>query len=91
MRLKVLLTGSIRYFSCIVYFCWCCIKSSGSKHFEYGKIPEFHVAEQFVEGMHGAEHLAVGIALVGLAVGIGLFAFAYGAVKSFAKQVLVLA
>ncbi len=42
--------------------------------------------------MHGAEHLAVGIALAGLAVGIGLwFAFAYGAVKSFAKQVLVLA
>ncbi len=52
------------------------------------KIPEFHVAEQFVEGMHGAEHLAVGIALVGLVVGIALFTFAYGAVKSFAQTSL---
>ncbi|TDH85965.1 NADH-quinone oxidoreductase subunit L, partial [Acinetobacter baumannii] len=33
--------------------------------------------------------LALGIALVGLAVGIGLFSFAYGAVKSVAKTSLV--
>lgn len=38
--------------------------------------------------MHGAEHLAVGIALVGLVVGIALFTFAYGAVKSFAQTSL---
>ena len=35
--------------------------------------------------MHGAEHLAVGIALAGLAVAIVLFAFAYKAVKGFAE------
>ena len=39
-------------------------------------------------GMHTAEYTAVGIALVGLAIGVVLFAFAYNAVKSFAKTSL---
>ncbi|MGO3383206.1 MAG: NADH-quinone oxidoreductase subunit L [Acinetobacter guillouiae] len=47
-------------------------------------IPAFEVSQAIEEGMHGAEHLAVGIALVGLAVGVVLFAFAYKAVQGFA-------
>ncbi|MEG2359447.1 MAG: NADH-quinone oxidoreductase subunit L, partial [Acinetobacter sp.] len=37
---------------------------------------------------HSAEWTAVGIASVGLVIGVVLFAFAYGAVKSFAKTSL---
>lgn len=48
-------------------------------------IPAFEVSQAIEEGMHGAEHLAVGIALVGLVVGVVLFAFAYKAVKNFAE------
>ncbi|WP_010115119.1 NADH-quinone oxidoreductase subunit L [Acinetobacter sp. P8-3-8] len=48
-------------------------------------IPAFEVSQALEEGMHGAEHLAVGIALAGLAVAIVLFAFAYKAVKGFAE------
>lgn len=49
------------------------------------KIPAFVIPEALEHGMHSAEWTAVGIALVGLAIGVVLFAFAYSAVKSFAK------
>ncbi|MEB3768019.1 NADH-quinone oxidoreductase subunit L [Acinetobacter sp. MD2] len=49
------------------------------------KIPAFDIPENLEAMVHGAEHTAVGIALVGLAIGVVLFAFAYGAVKAFAQ------
>ncbi|MBL8323208.1 MAG: NADH-quinone oxidoreductase subunit L [Acinetobacter sp.] len=52
------------------------------------KIPAFNVPEALEHGMHSAEYTAVGIALAGLVIGVILFAFAYGAVKSFAKTSL---
>jgi NADH:ubiquinone oxidoreductase subunit 5 (chain L)/Multisubunit Na+/H+ antiporter, MnhA subunit len=52
------------------------------------QIPAFNIPEALEHGMHSAEYTAVGIALAGLAVGVVLFAFAYGAVKSFAKTSL---
>ena len=52
------------------------------------KIPAFNIPEALEQGMHSAEYTAVGIALVGLAIGVVLFAFAYGAVKAFAKTSL---
>ncbi len=51
-------------------------------------IPSFVVPETLEAAVAHAEHLASGIALAGLAVGIFLFAFAYGAVKSFAQTSL---
>ena len=44
--------------------------------------------EALEHGMHSAEYTAVGIALVGLVIGVVLFAFAYSAVKGFAKTSL---
>src|SRR3990167_8444477 len=52
------------------------------------KIPAFVIPEALENGMHSAEYTAVGIALVGLVIGVVLFAFAYGAVKGFAKTSL---
>ncbi|MGN0937224.1 MULTISPECIES: NADH-quinone oxidoreductase subunit L [Acinetobacter] len=52
------------------------------------QIPAFNIPEALEHGMHSAEYTAVGIALAGLVVGVVLFAFAYGAVKSFAKTSL---
>ena len=52
------------------------------------KIPTFDIPAALEHGMHTAEHTAVGIALVGLVVGIVLFAFAYKAVQSFARTCL---
>ncbi|WP_110975555.1 NADH-quinone oxidoreductase subunit L [Acinetobacter sp. WCHAc060042] len=52
------------------------------------KIPTFVVPEALEHGMHSAEYTAVGIALVGLVIGVVLFAFAYNAVKGFAKTSL---
>lgn len=52
------------------------------------KIPAVIIPEAMEAGVHGAEHMAVGIALAGLVIGVILFAFAYGAVKSFAKTSL---
>lgn len=52
------------------------------------KIPAVIIPEAMEAGVHGAEHMAVGIALTGLVIGVILFAFAYGAVKSFAKTSL---
>lgn len=52
------------------------------------KIPAVIIPEAMEAGVHGAEHIAVGIALAGLVIGVILFAFAYGAVKSFAKTSL---
>ncbi len=49
------------------------------------KIPAFKVDKHLMHGMHSAEYTAVGIALVGLVVGIVLFVFAYNAVKGFAR------
>lgn len=52
------------------------------------KIPAFVIPEALKHGMHSAEYTAVGIALVGLVIGVVLFAFAYSAVKGFAKTSL---
>jgi len=52
------------------------------------KIPAVIIPEAMEAGVHGAEHMAVSIALAGLVIGVILFAFAYGAVKSFAKTSL---
>lgn len=52
------------------------------------KIPAFVTPEALEHGMHSAEWTAVGIALVGLVIGVVLFAFAYSAVKGFAKTSL---
>lgn len=52
------------------------------------KIPAFVIPEALEHGMHSAEYTAVGIALVGLVIGVVLFAFAYSAVKCFAKTSL---
>lgn len=52
------------------------------------KVPAFKIPEALEHGMHTAEYTAVGIALAGLALGVVLFAFAYNAVKSFAKTSL---
>ncbi|MEQ1148687.1 NADH-quinone oxidoreductase subunit L [Acinetobacter johnsonii] len=52
------------------------------------KIPAFVIPEALEHGMHSAEYTAVGIALVGLVIGVVLFAFAYRAVKGFAKTSL---
>lgn len=51
-------------------------------------IPAFVMTDALAHLQHGVELKAVGIALAGLAVGIFLFAFAYGAVKSFAQSSL---
>ena len=52
------------------------------------KIPAFVIPEALEHGMHSAEWTAVGIASVGLVIGVVLFAFAYSAVKDFAKTSL---
>ncbi|MBV7310164.1 MULTISPECIES: NADH-quinone oxidoreductase subunit L [Acinetobacter] len=52
------------------------------------KIPAFVIPEALEHGMHSAEWTAVGIALVGLVIGVVLFAFAYSVVKGFAKTSL---
>lgn len=51
-------------------------------------IPTFVMTEALAHLQHGIELKAVGIALAGLVVGIFLFVFAYGAVKSFAQSSL---
>ena len=71
--LAVLSTG-------LAYF----LKAPVEKALTAANIPVFEVSEALTHGMHSAEYTAVGIALVGLAVGIVLFAFAYNAVKGFA-------
>lgn len=48
-------------------------------------IPSFNIPKALEHGMHNAEYTAVGIALVGLVVGIVLFTVAYNAVKGFAN------
>ncbi|MDM1780892.1 NADH-quinone oxidoreductase subunit L [Acinetobacter indicus] len=52
------------------------------------QIPAFIIPEALEAGAHGAEYVAIGVALAGLAVGVVLFAFAYNAVKSFAQTSL---
>ncbi len=49
------------------------------------KIPAFVIPDALVAGAHGAEYVAIAVALSGLAVGVVLFVFAYSAVKNFAK------
>ncbi|MCH4248759.1 NADH-quinone oxidoreductase subunit L [Acinetobacter populi] len=49
------------------------------------KIPAFIIPESLEHAVHGAEHLAVGIALAGLLLGVVLFVFAYGSVKNIAN------
>ena len=48
-------------------------------------IPAFIIPENLVAGAHGAEYIAIAVALSGLAVGVVLFAFAYNTVKGFAN------
>ena len=52
------------------------------------QIPAFIIPEALEAGAHGAEYIAIGVALAGLAVGVVLFAFAYNAVKGFAQTSL---
>ena len=52
------------------------------------KIPAFIIPEALEAGAHGAEYIAIAVALSGLVVGVILFAFAYGAVKGFAQTSL---
>ena len=52
------------------------------------QIPAFVIPEALEAGAHGAEYVAIAIALVGLAVGVVLFAFAYKAVQGFARTSL---
>ena len=75
--LAVLSTG-------LAYF----LKAPVEKALTAAKIPVFEVSEALTHGMHSAEYTAVGIALVGLAVGVVLFAFAYKSVKAFAATTL---
>ena len=49
-----------------------------------GQIPAFIIPEALEAGAHGAEYIAIAVALTGLVVGVVLFAFAYNAVKRFA-------
>lgn len=51
-------------------------------------IPAFVMTDALAHLQHAVELKAVGIALAGLVVGIVLFVFAYGAVKSFAQTSL---
>ena len=60
------------------------LKSPVANILNAAKIPVFDIPETLEHGMHSAEYTAVGIALVGLVVGVVLFAFAYNAVKGFA-------
>ena len=60
------------------------LKSPVANILNAANIPVFEVSEALEHGMHSAEYTAVGIALVGLVVGVVLFAFAYNAVKGFA-------
>ena len=65
------------------------LKAPVEKLLNSAQIPEFDIpTEALLHGMHSAEHVAVGIALGGLAVGIVLFAFAYNTVKGFARSTL---
>ncbi|KJV43626.1 NADH-quinone oxidoreductase subunit L [Acinetobacter indicus] len=52
------------------------------------QIPAFIIPKALEAGAHGAEYIAIGVALAGLAVGVVLFAFAYNAVKGFAQTSL---
>ena len=76
--------GAIGYSWCsfnrLAYF----LKAPVEKALTAANIPVFEVSEALTHGMHSAEYTAIGIALVGLAVGVVLFAFAYNAVKGFA-------
>ena len=49
-------------------------------------IPSFVIPESLEAAVSHAEHLASGIAIAGLIIGILLFVFAYAAVKSFAQS-----
>lgn len=75
--LAVLSTG-------LAYF----LKAPVEKVLNSAKIPAFNIPEALEAGVHSAEYTAVGVALVGLVVGVVLFAFAYNAVKAFAATSL---
>lgn len=64
------------------------LKAPVEKVLNTAKIPAFNIPEALEAGMHSAEYTAVGVALVGLVVGVVLFAFAYKAVKAFASTSL---
>ncbi|MCK7608201.1 NADH-quinone oxidoreductase subunit L [Acinetobacter portensis] len=49
------------------------------------RIPAFIIPEALEAGAHGAEYVAIAVALTGLVVGVILFAFAYKAVQAFAN------
>jgi len=52
------------------------------------RIPAFIIPEALEAGAHGAEYVAIAVALSGLVVGVILFAFAYKAVQAFANTCL---
>jgi NADH-quinone oxidoreductase subunit L len=64
------------------------LKAPVEKLLTSARIPAFEVPENVEVLVKGAEHTAVGVALVGLVIGVVLFAFAYGAVKAFAQTSL---
>lgn len=61
------------------------LKAPVEKLLTSAHIPAFAIPDHLIDAVHRAEHTAVAVALVGLVVGVVLFAFAYGTVKSIAK------
>ena len=80
--------GPLAILAVLSTFVGAALKSPVEGILNAAKIPAFNIPEALMHGMHTAEWTAVGIALAGLALAVGLFAFAYGAVKAFAQTSL---
>jgi NADH-quinone oxidoreductase subunit L len=80
--------GPLAILAVLSTFVGAALKAPVAGLLDAAKIPAFLVPDSMVDGMHSAEHVAVGIALAGLVVGIVLFAFIYASVKSFAQTSL---
>ena len=80
--------GPLAVLAVLSTFIGAALKAPVMAALDAARIPAFVIPEALLHGMHSAEWTAVGIALVGLALGVVLFAFAYGAVKGFAKTSL---
>lgn len=80
--------GPLAFLAVLSTFVGAALKAPVESILNAAKIPAFVIPEALEHGMHSAEWTAVGIALVGLVIGVVLFAFAYSAVKGFAKTSL---
>ena len=80
--------GPLAILAVLSTFVGAALKAPVESFLNAAKIPAFVIPEALEHGMHSAEWTAVGIALVGLVIGVVLFAFAYSAVKGFAKTSL---